>query len=134
MILELDFSADVPIYLQIRNQVVLGIAEGRLSAGEKLPTVRALAQETGINMMTASKAYALLKQEGYIQGDRRSGAAVCGEGQGGVLGSGLGGGPVPGKLRQDLKLLIAEARLAGLAEQDFMALCAQIYAEMEGAQ
>jgi DNA-binding transcriptional regulator YhcF (GntR family) len=126
MILELDFSADTPIYLQIRNQVVLGIAERRLSAGEKLPTVRALANETGINMMTASKAYALLKQEGYIQTDRRSGAVVRGESK--------DGGPVPEKLRQGLKLLIAEAMLAGLTERDLTALCAKIYTEMEGAK
>jgi DNA-binding transcriptional regulator YhcF (GntR family) len=126
MILHLDFSADVPIYLQIRNQVVLGIAQGRLSAGEKLPTIRALANETGINMMTASKAYALLKQEGYIQTGRRSGAVVC-------AGSKVGG-PAPDKLRQGLRLLIAEARLCGLPQQDFMALCAKIYTEMEGAK
>lgn len=70
MLLQLDFSSDVPIYQQIRNQVVLAIASGRLEPGEKLPTIRALAEEAGINMMTASKAYQLLKQEGYITTDR----------------------------------------------------------------
>ena len=76
MLLHLDFGSDVPIYLQIRNQIVLGIAENKLHAGEKLPTIRALSEECGINMMTVSKAYQLLKQEGYIQTDRRSGAVV----------------------------------------------------------
>ena len=60
MLLHLDFASDVPIYLQIRNQVVLGIAEGKLQTGEKLPTIRALSEECGINMMTVSKAYQLL--------------------------------------------------------------------------
>ena len=76
MLLQLDFSSDLPIYLQIRNQIVLGIAGGKLAPGERLPTIRALADEAGVNMMTVSKAYQLLKQEGYISTDRRSGAVV----------------------------------------------------------
>ena len=54
MLLRLDFHSDVPIYQQIRNQVVAAIASGELKPGERLPTVRALAEEAGINMMTAS--------------------------------------------------------------------------------
>ena len=54
MLLELDFTDDVPIYMQIRNQIVICIEDGSLSAGEKLPTIRALANEAGINMMTAN--------------------------------------------------------------------------------
>ena len=68
MILNFDFHSDVPIFMQIRNQIVIGIAEGKLKPGEQLPTIRALADESGINMMTVSKAYQILKQEGYISG------------------------------------------------------------------
>ena len=126
MLLQLDFSDSMPIYMQIRNQVVMGIAEGSLSAGEKLPTIRALATESGINMMTASKAYALLKQEGYIHTDRRSGAVVCGE-----ISCRSTFSP---KLKQSLKLLIAEAALAGVSRRDFLDMCAEIYTETEGAK
>ena len=76
MLLKLDFSLDTPIYLQIRNQIVLGIANGDLKPGEKLPPIRTLASETGINTMTVNKAYQLLKQEGYLITDRRSGAMI----------------------------------------------------------
>ena len=76
MILTLDFASDIPIYQQIRNAVVRAIADGQLQPGERLPTVRALAQEAGINSMTVNKAYQLLKQEGYITTDGRNGAAV----------------------------------------------------------
>lgn len=84
MLLQLDFGSEMPIYRQIRDQIVLGIASGQLRPGERLPTVRALAEESGVNMMTVSKAYQLLKQEGYIRTERRSGAAVlpCAEGAG----------------------------------------------------
>ena len=63
MILNFDFNSSGLVYMQLRNQVVIGIAEGRLQPDEKLPTIRALAEESGINMMTVSKAYQLLKQD-----------------------------------------------------------------------
>ena len=77
MLIQMDFNSEVPIYRQIRDQIVRGIADGALLPGERLPSVRALADETGINMMTVSKAYQLLKQEGYIELGRRSGAVVA---------------------------------------------------------
>lgn len=69
MLLQLDFESETPLYRQIRNQIVLGISTGRLASGERLPTIRALAEESGINMMTVSKAYQLLCREGYIRAD-----------------------------------------------------------------
>ena len=122
MLLHLDFSSDIPIYIQIRNQIVLGIAEGKLSAGEKLPTVRALSEECGINMMTVSKAYQLLKQEGYIQTDRRAGAMVKHpEKQ---------TGPRPETI-EGLKLRLSELRLAGMTIEDTLKLCRTLYEEGE---
>ena len=76
MIISINEMSEIPIYQQIRNQIVQGISDGRLSPGEQLPTVRGLAEEIGINSMTVNKAYSLLKQEGYIFADRRSGARV----------------------------------------------------------
>ena len=76
MIIKINDMSEVPIYLQIRNQIVEGISEGKLEPGEQLPTVRGLATEIGINSMTVSKAYQLLKQEGYVYSDRRNGVCV----------------------------------------------------------
>ena len=73
MLLRLDFSSQVPIYRQIRDQIVVGIASGELRPGEKLPAIRALAEQSGVNMMTVSKAYSLLKQEGLITTDAGAG-------------------------------------------------------------
>ena len=72
----MDFKSEVPIYLQLRNQILLGIGRGDLRPGEHLPAVRQLAQDAGINPMTVSKAYALLKREGFLDVDRRRGAVV----------------------------------------------------------
>lgn len=137
MILNFDFSSNVPLYIQLRNQVVIGIAEGKLVPGEKLPTIRALAEESGINMMTVSKAYQLLKQEGYIYTDRRSGAVVTPraaagsvEGAGGT-GSGAGAAAVPKETLEALRLHLSELRLTGLSREDALKLCEKLYDEGE---
>lgn len=76
MLIEIDLSSEVPIYQQIRDQIVLGIGRGDLSYGENLPSARQLAQDLGINPMTVNKAYQTLKQEGVIVVDRRVGTKV----------------------------------------------------------
>ncbi len=123
MLLQLDFNSDVPIYQQIRNQIVLGIGSGRLAPGERLPTIRALAEEAGINMMTVSKAYQLLRQEGYIAADRRSGAVVLPRGD-------AAPSPSAGTL-EGLRLRLCELRLAGLDRDAILALCQRLCDEEE---
>ena len=122
MLLTLDFSGRTPIYRQIRDQVVQEIARGNLKPGDKLPTIRTLAEEAGINMMTASKAYQLLKQEGYLLTDRRSGAVVAGGSRSGLSREG----------EERLALLASEARLGGMSREEFLTLCARLYDHEEG--
>lgn len=76
MILKIDMSSDIPIYQQIRNQIVFGVAKGELKNGDSLPTVRQLAADIGVNPMTVNKAYSILKNEGTIIIDRRHGAKI----------------------------------------------------------
>ena len=120
MLLKLDFGADQPIYMQIRNQIVLGVANGQLRPGERLPTIRALSEECGINMMTVSKAYQLLRQEGYITTDRRSGAVVASrQGTDGPKQETIDG----------LRLRLGELRLSGMGLDEAMELCRKLYEE-----
>ncbi len=119
MILTLDFSSEIPIYVQIRNQIVQAMADGRLKDGERLPTVRALAGEAGINSMTVNKAYQMLKQEGYIITDRRNGAAVC-------FGSGENN-EIKSKIKEKLRLIIAEGKTKGMTEEEIVDMCREIY-------
>lgn len=119
MILSFDFGGDVPLYMQIRNQVVVGIASGRLAPGEQLPTIRALAEESGINMMTVSKAYQLLKQEGYINTDRRGGTTVCIPAE----------RELPRESTEGLRLHVSELRLAGMSLEELLQLCKEYYEE-----
>ena len=76
MIIEIDFNSDEAFYMQLRNQIIMGIATSEIRDGENLPSVRDLADTVGINMHTVNKAYTILKQEGYLKLDRRHGAVV----------------------------------------------------------
>lgn len=119
MILSLDFASDIPIYQQIRNAVVKAVADGSMKDGEKLPTVRALAQEAGINTMTVNKAYQLLKQEGYIITDRRNGAMVrCENSQSQVKRE---------KMKAELELITAEAKLNQISCEELTSMIEEIY-------
>lgn len=77
MIIKINTKSETPIYLQLRNEIVKGIGKGEFEIGESLPTVCQMAMELGVNTMTVSKAYQLLKTEGFIETDRRKGTVVC---------------------------------------------------------
>lgn len=122
MIIELDFSSDTPIYVQLRNQIVKGIGKGELKTGEKLPTVRQLANDAGVNTMTVNKTYQILKSEGYIRTDRRMGAFV---------GENIDmNDEFREKLESELELLSAEACITGMKKDDFLKMCEAVYSRM----
>ncbi len=77
MLIEIDFNSEEAIYIQLRNQVILGIATANIHEGDSLPSVRQLADTIGVNMHTVNKAYNVLKQEGFITLDKRRGAVVA---------------------------------------------------------
>ena len=77
MLIEIDFNSDEALYVQLQNQIIMGIATATIQEGESLPSVRQLADTVGINMHTVNKAYSILKQEGFIQLDRRRGAVIA---------------------------------------------------------
>jgi len=66
-----------PIFRQIVDQVRLAVATGKLSAGDQLPSVRALAEELVVNPNTIAKAYAELSRDGIIEAQQGRGAFVA---------------------------------------------------------
>ena len=77
MLIAVDAAAPESLYLQIRNQIVAGIATGQLEPGQSLPSVRSLASDLGINLHTVNKAYAVLRDEGYVRMRGRAGAVIA---------------------------------------------------------
>ena len=125
MLITLHTTSSIPIYVQLRNQIVTGIGRGELKAGEHLPTVRQLAADAGVNTMTVNKTYQLLKAEGFIEIDRRQGATVCPSRQEAEV--------YREKLEKELELLSAEACLKGMGREEFLELCGDIFGQMRPA-
>lgn len=123
MIIELDMNSSTPIYVQLRNQIVMGIGRGELKLGESLPTVRQLAQDIGVNTMTVNKAYQILKTEGYIKIDRRHGEIVSDNIDMDIV--------FREKLENELELLLAEAAINGMDKRDFLSMCNEIYSKIK---
>ncbi len=123
MIIEIDFNSDEAIYLQLRNQIILGIAMSKLQEGDPLPSVRQLADDIGINMHTVNKAYTVLKQEGYVKVDRRKGAVVALD---------IDKMRAVEELRRELYVILAKSTCKNISKEEVHALIDEIYEEYGG--
>ena len=120
MLIKIDFNSEEAIYMQLRNQIILGIAMAELREGDSLPSVRQLAEEIGINMHTVNKAYALLRQEGFVTMDRRSGAVIA-----------LDANKMETLLnmKRQLRVVLAQGRCKNVTKEDVYELVDEIFAE-----
>ena len=123
MILEVDFNSEEALYIQLRNQIIVGIATNRLKEGESLPSVRQLAESIGINMHTVNKAYAVLKQEGFVKVDRRRGAVIA-----------IDADRISDleQMRESLRVILARASCRNISREEVHALIDEIYEEYGG--
>ncbi|SCY00141.1 GntR family transcriptional regulator [Alkaliphilus peptidifermentans] len=121
MFLQIQFESEIPIYQQIKNQVIRGIAIGELQLGEDLPSVRQLASDIGINFHTVNKVYNQLKQEGWVVIHRKSGVMINPD-----LNVGKTQEYIE-SLDDLLKITTAEAFLRGLSKEEFIALIDKNY-------
>lgn len=110
MQISLDLTSEVPIYMQIRNEIILGIALGDLAYGQDLPSVRQLALDLDVNHMTVNKAYQTLKAEGVIETNRQTGTQIVPQQVGDISGDYL----------ERLKILLAEGLVQSGDRQAFM--------------
>ena len=118
MIIEIDFNSEEALYLQLRNQIILGIATSRYQEGDALPSVRALAEEIGINMHPVNKAYTVLKQEGFVKVDRRKGVVIA-----------LNVDKIQAleEIDKDLRVILAKARCKGISRAEIHEMIDEIY-------
>ena len=125
MLLKIDFQSEIPIYLQLKNQIIEGIATGKIKPGEGLPSVRQLGADLGINLHTVNKAYNLLKQDGFIIIHRQKGVVVAGQPGAGINEDYLS------RLRSELQPIITEAFCRGMTCGDFCAISTEIFRELK---
>lgn len=118
MVIRVDFDSEEALYLQVRNQIIMGIATSQLREGENLPSVRELAETIGINMHTVNKAYGILKQEGYLKVDRRSGAVVA---------IAVDEMKAREEMMRELQVILAKACCKGISEEEAHEMVSLIY-------
>ena len=122
MIIEIDFNSDEALYLQLRNQIIMGIASSRFHEGDSLPSVRQLADAIGINMHTVNKAYTVLRQEGYVKVDRRRGA---------VIAIDIDRMQTLEELKKELQVILAKGTCKNITKEEIHELVDKIYEEYE---
>ncbi len=118
MYIEIDFNSDEALYLQLRNQIIIGIATSQFQEGDTLPSVRQLADTIGINMHTVNKAYSVLKQEGFVKVDRRKGA---------VIAIDIDKMQAIEDLKRDMQVLLAKSSCKQISREEVHALIDEIY-------
>jgi DNA-binding transcriptional regulator YhcF (GntR family) len=123
VIIKIDTYAEKPIYEQLRDNIIMGIASGQLSEGEPLPSARSLAADLGVNFHTVNKSYDALRGDGYIVMDRRTTAIVAAK---------KTGGDVSAALAEKLAMCAAEAICAGIDEVTFAEICAESHKRIKG--
>ena len=123
MVLKIDFNSEEALYLQLRNQIIMGIATMELREGDSLPSVRQLADSIGINMHTVNKAYTVLKQEGFVKVDRRKGA---------VIAIDIDRIRTMEEIRKDLQVILAKSSCKNITRDESHALIDEIYEDYGG--
>lgn len=126
MIIRIEPESEIPIYLQITNQIIEGIARGLIQPGHSLPSVRTFAADLGVNMHTVNKSYHQLEEKGIIRIVPKSGAIIT----------------APNKLNElsyerlynEYKPLIAESLVLGMSEKEILELVSSIIKDFNGKQ
>ncbi len=124
MVIEIDFGSEEALYLQLRNQIILGIAAAKFREGDTLPSVRQLAEDIGINMHTVNKAYTVLKQEGFVKVDRRKGAVIA-----------LDADKLRalGEMEEDMRVILAKGICKGISKEEVYQMIDEVYEEFGGS-
>ena len=122
MYIEIDFNSDEALYMQLRNQIILGIATSRFHEGMSLPSVRQMADEIGINMHTVNKAYNVLRQEGFVKIDRRHGTVIAVD---------IDKLKALEEMKEGLRVTIAKGSCKNISKEEVYTLIDELYKEYE---
>lgn len=126
MIIQIEPQSDIPIYMQLTNQIIEGIARGSLCQGDSLPSVRVFAADLGVNMHTVNKSYHELEKRGIIRIVPKSGAVI----QSPVEIEKKS--PHYERIQQEMKTVIAEAIVLGFKSEQIDELVASVTKELKG--
>lgn len=109
-------SSDDPIYLQIKNQIKFAILNGELGADEPLPSIRVLAKELRVSVITTKRAYDELEKDGFIHSVQGKGSFVAPQNQELVRESFLR------KIEDNLTAVLGYAKILDLSREDLISM------------
>lgn len=125
MLLTVNLESSQPIYIQIRNGIVEGIANGMLKDGDPLPSVRAMASDLGVNLHTVNKAYQMLRMEGFVKVYRKKGTVISAD-------INRNSRDFIEAAAETLKNIVSEAITRSIGREQLTGMINQLYNEMEG--
>ena len=117
-------SSAVPLYEQIQNQIKSQILNGELQSEEPLPSIRSLAKELKVSIITTKRAYEELEKEGYIVTVAGKGSYVCGQSTERLKEAALF------EMESKLEEIILVAKKMGIAQGEFIEIIKSIYEEV----
>lgn len=123
MLIKIQFESQIPIYKQLKNQIIEGIAAGELKPGESMPSVRKMAEDIGINLHTVNKTYKILKNEGILSTHRRKKVVVNSLDQ-------MHDSDFIYKVKDHIRPIIAKSICKGIDQEQFNQIASQIYNEI----
>jgi GntR family transcriptional regulator len=116
-------TADQPIYQQIKSQMITQILNGQLPEGEKLPSIRGLAKELKISVITTKRAYEELENEGFIDTVPGKGSFVSSRDRGMLRDRQLQ------EIQDRLKLIVEEGKKYDMSMDKMIHLIKKWYGE-----
>ncbi|MDV2418230.1 GntR family transcriptional regulator [Corynebacterium tuberculostearicum] len=122
MFINLNPESDVPVFQQIHDEIVVAIARGQLSDGDKLDPVRRVAKDIGINPATVKKAYDLLVSEDLVETAGRSGS---------IIRPGARTAAQEKQLEEQLSRVVALARAQGFSPDELHARLSSTLNDLE---
>lgn len=118
---EIDSRSRIPIYEQIKNQILLFIRMGVYKADEQLPSIRTVSQQTGINVNTVKRAFADLESEGVIYSLVGRGCFVS--------SSAIDNTSIAQKALKEIELDLRSLKSKGVSKDALIELIEKIYSE-----
>lgn len=126
MIIRIEPKSDIPIYTQLTNQIIEGIARGDLQSGDTLPSVRTFAADLGMNMHTVNKSYHELEKKGIIRIVPKSGAVISSVEEIKKLSS-----LAYKRIADEFRPILAEALAIGMAKEQIQELVTSIIQDIK---
>lgn len=124
MLLKINFESETPIYEQIKNQIIEGIASGLIGVGTEMPSIRQLSTDIGINLHTVKKAYDLLKEEGFLIVHRRKGYVVS---KAAIINENF-----IEEVKNHIRPILADAYCHGMTHEEIIKLCSEVLRQFKG--